>query len=258
MVRNFRFRAAIYAAFIHFGLSGFIAMVVAGIIFVLWFGEPFRTLAGGQQLFWLLIGVDMVCGPLLTAVLFNPLKSRRELITDLSLVAVLQIAALIYGMYSIALARPVVLVHEVDRFVTVSAAQIDSDALSQAPAQFQLLSWSGPVLLGVREPRDGEEMMQSLEMSLQGVSPSARPDWWQSYDQSRSSVQARMKPLTVLRASKNRHVQAIIDAAVQKTGRSIDQLHYLPLVSQKVLDEWIVVLDEQADIIGYAPVDGFI
>jgi hypothetical protein len=257
MVSDSRLRATARAVAIHFGLSVFVAIAVAAIVFGLWFAEPFRTLAGGQQLFWLLIGVDMVCGPLLTAVLFNPLKSRRELVLDLSLVALLQMAALAYGMYSIALARPVVLAAEVDRFVAVSAAQIDGDDLSLAPPQFQFLSWSGPVLLGIRTAKDGSETLRSLEMSLQGVEPSARPSWWQSYDQSRSSVRARMKPLTALRASSNFHAQTVIDAAVQKLGRSIDQLHYLPLVSQKVLDEWIVLLDAYANVVGYAPLNGF-
>jgi hypothetical protein len=43
-----------------------------------------RDVAGGQYLFMVLVSVDVVCGPLLTMVLFSPLKSRRELILDLS------------------------------------------------------------------------------------------------------------------------------------------------------------------------------
>ena len=34
--------------------------------------------------------VDLVCGPLLTLVLYNPAKPKRELVMDLSLVVVLQ------------------------------------------------------------------------------------------------------------------------------------------------------------------------
>lgn len=40
-------------------------------------------------LFGILAAVDLVCGPLLTFVLFNPCKSRRELVLDLGLVIVL-------------------------------------------------------------------------------------------------------------------------------------------------------------------------
>ena len=76
-----------------------------------------------------MVGVDVVCGPLLTLVLFNPAKSRRELRLDLSLVAVIQLAALAYGLYSISLARPVIQAFETDRFAVVSAVEIDPGQL---------------------------------------------------------------------------------------------------------------------------------
>lgn len=229
------------------------ALLVLGI----WFPYPLRLLAGGLDLFWILIGVDVVCGPILTALLFSPTKPRRELILDLSLVAAIQTIALVYGVYSISQARPVVLAFESDRFVSVSAAQVDIATLPEAPPAWQSLSWRGPILLGTRKARDGIETLQSIELSLRGLEPSARPGWWQSYDESRSTAKQRMRPLSILHAQQEPKVQALIDEAVQKSGLSIDQIHYLPLVSQKYLDKWIALLDAQANIIGYAPVSGF-
>ena len=37
----------------------------------------------------------------------------------------------------------------------------------------------------------------------------------------------------------------------------VAELFYLPLTGQKALDEWIALLDREAGIIGFAPVDGF-
>lgn len=208
-------------------------------------------------MFWIMICVDVVCGPLLTALLFNPAKSRRELTLDLSLVSLMQLAALLYGLYSVSLARPVVLAFESDRLVAVSAVQIEANDLIQAPLELQRLSWAGPVLLGTRAPRDGEETLSSVNLSLQGIEPSARPGWWQSYETSRPIVQQRMKKLAALRAKLPSSGQAAVDAAVKKTGMSVDRLYYLPLVSQKQLDTWIALLDAQAVVKGYAPVGGF-
>ena len=252
-----RVRFAIGALVIHLCLSVLVACLVAVLVFGLWFPYPFREMTGGQHLFWVLIGVDVVCGPLLTGIVFNPRKSRQELTLDLSLIAAIQLGALIYGIYSISQARPVVLVFEADRFVAVSAANVDVAALPEAAPEWQTLSWSGPVLLGSRASRDGLETLKSIEMSLRGLEPSARPGWWQGYDQSRSQVQQRMRKLSELRKRQAPSVQAAIDAAVQKTGLPIGQIHYLPLVSQKSLDQWIALLDAQANIIGYAPVGGF-
>lgn len=250
-------KAAARAALVHLGVSLIVAGVTGAVMFGLWFPYPYRDLAGGQHLFWILIGVDVVCGPLLTSVLFNPAKSRRELTLDLSLVALVQLAALVYGLHSVSLARPVILAFETDRLVAVSAAEINTADLPLAPPNFQALSWTGPVLVGTRTPRDGNETLKSIELSTQGIEPSARPGWWQSYEKSRPVVQQRMKKLDVRRAKLPQGKQAIVDEAAKKTGLPVDQLYYLPLVSQKQLDTWIALLDAEGTIKGYAPIDGF-
>ena len=257
MFGHARIRAATKAASVHLGLSALVAVGAAAVVLGLWFPDPYRALSGGQHLFWIMVGVDVVCGPLLTGVLFNPSKSRRELTMDLSLVALVQLAALAYGLYSVSLARPVVVAFETDRLVAVSAAQINADDLLQAPPEFRALSWTGPVLLGTRKPRDGDETLRSIDMSVQGLAPSARPGWWQSYEKSRPLVLQHMKKLAALQAKLPGDKQAVVEEAAKKTGLAIDQLYYLPLVSQKQLDTWIALLDSQGTIKGYAPVGGF-
>lgn len=256
-VRYVRVRSCAKAALVHLGLSLVVAGLTAAVMFGRWFPFPYSDLAGGQHLFWIVVGVDVVCGPLLTSVLFNPVKSRRELTLDLSLVALLQLAALLYGLHSVSLARPVVVAFETDRLVTVSAAQISPADLPQASPEFRSLSWTGPVLVSTRAPKDGAETLKSIDLSMRGVEPSARPSWWQSYEKSRPLVQQRMKNLASLRARLPADKQAIIDEAVKKTSLPVGQLYYLPLVSQKQLDTWIALLDGQGTIKGYAPVDGF-
>ena len=252
-----RLRAAGKVFAIHLCLSALIALITAAVVLGFWFPFPHRHLADGQRLFWVMVGVDVVCGPLLTLVLFNPAKSRRELRLDLSLVALIQLAALAYGLYSISLARPVIQAFETDRFAVVSAAEIDPGQLPQAPPAWRTLPWNGPRLVGVRAPRDGNETLYSIELSLQGVEPSVRPGWWQPYEQSIPAVQKRMKKLADLRAARPAAGQALIDQAVRQTGQPLEALFYLPLTSRKKLDDWIVLLDAQANIAGYAPVSGF-
>lgn len=257
MISQARIHAAFRVFSIHFILSLAVAGLVAFVVFGIWFPYPLGHLAGGMDLFWILISVDVVCGPILTGLIYDPKKTMRELVMDLVLIVIIQLGALIYGIYSIAQARPVVLVFESDRFVAVTAAQVDTAHLPQALPQWQSLSWSGPVLLGARKANDGQETLKSIELSLRGLEPSARPGWWQSYDESRPAVRQRMKPLSALRIEQVPEVQSKIDTAVKKIGISIDHIHYLPLVSKKSLDQWVALLDAQASIIGYAPVGGF-
>lgn len=251
-----RVRVATKVSTLHLCASALIALIAATVVLGAWFPYPYRHLAGGQRLFWIMAGVDVVCGPLLTLVLFNPAKSRRELRLDLSLVAVIQLAALAYGLYSISLARPVIQAFETDRFTVVSAAEIDPGQLPQAPPAWRTLPWNGPRLIGTRPARN-DELLLDIDLSLQGIGPGARPSWWQPYEQSIPAVQRRMKKLADLRAARPAAGQALIDQAVRQTGQPLEALFYLPLTSRKKLDDWIVLLNAEAAIVGYAPVSGF-
>lgn len=256
MISSIRLRAASKAALIHLGLSALVGLTAAAVVFGLWFPYPYRNLAGGQYLFLLLVSVDVVCGPLLTGVLFNPSKSRRELTLDLSLVALVQLAALAYGVHAISQARPVVLAFEADRLVSVAAAQVDPAELGKAPPEFQKLSWTGPVLIGTRSAKAGETL-ESLMLSMTGVEPSARPAWWQAYDANRPQIKQRMRKLAELRAVRPPQAQHAIDVAAADTGLPLADLFFLPMTSPKMLDGWIALLDREGRIVGYAPVDGF-
>ncbi len=253
---NSRIKASIRPFLLHLALSVAIVAGVAVVVFGIWYPYPYRDLMGGLHLFAIVAMVDVVCGPAMTAVLFNPKKSKRELRLDLSMVVLIQLAALMYGIYTVAMARPVLLVFEVDRMVAVSAAQIDQSKLQLAPENLQSLSWTGPKVIGVRQPRDAEDRLDALNYSLQGIEPSVRPNWWQEYDLNRDDVKKRMRPLIDL-LKKSPSLQREIKNILRSCQSDTDQLYYLPLVSQKYLDEWVVLLNDQADIICYAPVGGF-
>jgi len=149
---SMRIRAAIKAALFHFLGSVLVAMMAAVLVFLVWYPHPYGLLSGGLNLFLILVAVDVVCGPLLTLVLFNPRKPRREIITDMSLVILIQLAALIYGMSTVYQARPLYLVHEVDRFRVISLPDYNGEdvkevleelARSSVRAGQVVLGWSG-------------------------------------------------------------------------------------------------------------------
>ena len=251
-----RLRAGFRAAAIHLGASALVASLAAALVFGVWYPYPYRELAGGVQLFLVVVGVDLVCGPLLTWVIFNPKKPRRELITDIGLVVVIQFAALGYGMYSVAMARPIYAVYEVDRFQVVSMADVQMGALHPEQGGLHRIPWTGPKIIGVRDPRDGQENLASLNLSLQGIEPSARPDWWQTYEKSTAKVLSRAQPISVLRA-KQPGKAALIDQAIAESGQVEAELRWVPMTSFKVMD-WVAFVDAKtAKLLAFAHVDGF-
>src|SRR5918993_3549413 len=100
------------AAGIHFGISLAVALVAGLLVFALWYPYPYREISGGRDLFLLVVAVDVVLGPLITFAIFNRAKGWPHLRRDLAVVALLQLAGLGYGLWTVHLARPVHLVFE--------------------------------------------------------------------------------------------------------------------------------------------------
>lgn len=253
-----RIRAASKAALIHLAVSAFLLGGIASIIFFIWFQSPYYDLFDGVHLALIAIIVDVVCGPLTTAIIFNPAKPRRELILDLSLVAMLQLAALGYGIYVAAQSRPVALVFEVDRFVAVAAGQVNGNELQLAPEEARSLPLLGePRLLGTRDPQDGQDMLKSVLRSMAGEEPSVRPSWWQSYSLSIPTVKQRMKKLADLSQQLSAQEEGVLKQAVAARMPGDTPEYYLPLTSQKKMNHWVVLLNADAMPVGFAAVPGW-
>jgi hypothetical protein len=249
----------------HLMLSLLLATLVATVVFVCWFPAPFRSLAGGLQLFWTIVAVDVVCGPLLTLLLFKTTKTRLALAVDLTLICAIQLSALVYGLYSLASARPLALVFEVDRFRVVSYADIPLPDLPYRPSWAKPWGLQGVRVMGLRAPNSVEERLANFDAALQGVEVGQRPQRWLEYHLNKVEVLQRAQPLHKLRAARGNQ-SAAIDRAVMEAlkntqaqeTRKGDALLWVPLVSRSTLD-WIVLLDPVTlRIRAYAPVDGFI
>jgi hypothetical protein len=239
---SLRLRQARRFALKHLAASALIAALCAGLVFGVWFPYPYDQLAGGRELFTIVVTVDVVIGPLLSLVVYNPAKPRRELWRDLGTVFLLQTAALGYGLHSVAQARPVYLAFEADRFRVVAIPDIDLDKLNEAPPALQSLSWTGPKPLGVRLLSNTDpEFPQSIQLALQGIHPSFRPTRWVDFESQRSQVTAAARPLLELKR-KQPSEAALIEREVAKRGLKESDLGYLPLSSQHRTD-WSVLVD---------------
>lgn len=209
-----------------------------------------------MSLFGWVAGVQLVCGPLLTWLLIKPHKTRRALMVDGTLIACLQLSALGYGLYALAQARPLAIVHEVDRFRVLSYVDVPESELGAAPAWFQPWSMQAPRLVGLREARSLEEKMASVDAALQGVDAAQHPARWQDYDLSHAQALGRARPLAELRAHYPLDA-ALIDTAAQQAGLAVEQALWLPVTSRRSSD-WVALMEpRQGRIVGYLPLDGF-
>lgn len=253
---SYRLLFAFRYATVHVLISGLVAILSAAVVFGLWYTAPYRYLLGVTGMYVLILAVDVVCGPLLTLVLASPKKSQRERWLDFSLIGLIQIAALAYGMHSVWLGRPIVLAFEVDRLVVVTANEIQTEQLLDAPNDLQHLPWAGVLEVTTRRPRDNAELFDSIDRGFSGVSLAMQPSWWLPWSSGHDLMALRSRPLADLIARRPKDA-SILQAAAYASGHDTQTLRYLPLVSRQT-QEWVALLDAEMRMVGWAPVDGFI
>ncbi|AZP10995.1 TfpX/TfpZ family type IV pilin accessory protein [Undibacterium parvum] len=241
---------------LHIAISTCIALLSAALVFGLWYPWPYRVLAGGQTLFFIVLAVDLILGPLLTFVIFDISKSKAAIVLDLCVIGVLQIIGLGYGLHIVFQARPVAMVFEVDRFRIISDLDVRKQELPSALPGLQQLSLSGPKLLGTRKPKNADEQFEAIELGMQGVDIGVRPSFWQPYSLSIPDVLSKARPLSSMYSAYPKRV-AEIKEELKKINRLPDDLRFLPLTGRQ--ENWSILVDAKSgEVLGYLPVDGFL
>lgn len=254
-----RIKLAFSAGLKHLFASVLIAALVAWLVFGLWYPAPYAQLAGGFALFGLMMAVDVVCGPLLTCIVFNPKKPRSELVRDIGVIVLLQLAALTYGLYSAAQARPIFLAYEGNRFRVVSMADVDQSKLPLAMPEFQSPSYTGPKLVGAKLTEGTDQnFKESIVLSMQGNHPSFRPERWVPYESLLPHLREALQPIAVLKA-KNSNAEKQIDLALKKNQLTDVSAGYLPLEAEKAKPaDWVVIVDRSSgQPKAFLPLDGW-
>lgn len=151
----------------HLSFSLLLGLTVFALFRFVWYPDALFTLAGAGKLLFLVVGTDVVLGPLLTLIVFNPRK--KSLIWDLTVILAVQIGALGYGVWVMAQSRPVFLVGVVDRYELVAANEIHPNELAKASRpEWRSLSWTGPTVVGAKASDDPEERMAQTMDAMQG------------------------------------------------------------------------------------------
>lgn len=120
------------AALAHFSVSVFVFVLFLSLVFCVWYVWPFNLTQGISEIIYLMAIISVVLGPLLTLVVFK--SGKKSLKFDLSVIAVIQVSALIYGGMIIYKERPAYIVFNVDRYRVVGFSEVDM-AESPIPEQ---------------------------------------------------------------------------------------------------------------------------
>jgi hypothetical protein len=142
---TFRFKA--FA--LHFLGSATVLSIVLGTLYFGWYRWPGWYLTGVMSVSAVLAGVDVALGPLMTLVVANPAKPRRELRRDIGIIITVQVVALLYGAATLWSGRPLYYTFSIDRLEVVRSfelvppgpATVPAAAASLAPHWYSLPRW---------------------------------------------------------------------------------------------------------------------
>lgn len=173
----------IKAALIHGVVTLLVAILSAFIVFKVWYPDGLAYLIGGAELFLLIVGVELCLGPLMSLVIYNRNKPLSELTRDYAIVGLIQLAAVIYGLHSTYVSRPVFMVFAVDRIEVISAVELTAkDIQSATDKRFTRLSLTGPIEVCVSKPDDPQERSDLLLSALAGKDIELMPKYYRECD----------------------------------------------------------------------------
>jgi hypothetical protein len=219
------------AALIHLTLSAAVAAAVFFPIYFYWYPDVLFESAGGRDLFFLIVCVDVTLGPLITLIIFKP--GKKGLLFDLVVIAIMQSAALVYGVYVLFESRPVYTAFVKDRFEIVRASGFPKGELERARAKgYDNLSWTGPVLVGVKLPTDADEQFNLMISGFGGVDAQYYPRYYVPYAEVRSEVVKEARPLETLR-KRNPKRAAEIAQVLAAIGRKEEDVKFIPMRAGK-------------------------
>src|SRR5688572_33489765 len=118
------------ASGLHLSISIALGAVALAVMLLVWYPRPLFEASGGTGLLFILVGVDVVIGPLITLAVFK--AGKRGMKLDLAVIAILQISALAYGAWVVAVARPAFIVFVKDRFEVTAAVELQPEELAKA------------------------------------------------------------------------------------------------------------------------------
>lgn len=150
---------------IHFAISFAIFLILLYFILVQWYPQPLFSTDGGWRVIRIIVGVDLILGPLLTLIVFK--SGKPGLKFDLAMIALVQALALGWGVWTTYNERPAALIYTLDFFTPVPAYQLAEQGITAKKLKQFGNEW--PVTIYIDIPK--EKISETITESMQAKKP---------------------------------------------------------------------------------------
>lgn len=231
------FKTKLKASLIHLGLSILLVGLVTGSLLFFFFPQLFIAISDFKEIASIIISVDLILGPLLTFVVFQPKKKTLKF--DLSVIAAIQLSALIYGAYALYQVHPVYITFNIDRFTLVSAK--DAEPEKAKYDEFKVSKLTTAKFAFAKMPDDPEKRSEvTLTAAVGGIDLDFRTEYYEPYEDHIDQVLAKSLDRESVFAAADSD-KKILKFLVKHEG-ALDNYVFLPLNSAR--KDAIIVLDK--------------
>jgi hypothetical protein len=159
-------KTRIVASATHLLASAVVVSLFLALLYFVWYPGPLSELHKVIDAVKVLIGVDIVLGPLMTMIIFNVSKPRKELVRDLSIIVLVQVAALAWGAHTTYKVRPVFVVLHTDTMFSVARDDLTSEAMDDVSIP---TFWQRPREVYVPKLEAKEAVQHVQDMLTKGI-----------------------------------------------------------------------------------------
>jgi hypothetical protein len=234
-VENIIMRFRLKAFGLHLLASTVALSSVLGTLYLGWYHWPGWHLADVVHVVLVMIGVDVVVGPLLTFVIARSTKPRRVLARDIAMIVAVQLAALVYGTASLWHGRPLYYAFSESVLQLVQAYDIEAPELAlarQQKAEFVPHWYSLPRWIWAPLPQDPDERTKIVTGAIVGGNDViSMPRYFKPWEQGLPALRPQLKKVDAV-AYFSTADKKLLKERMRAAGLSPDQLNSMPLTGR--------------------------
>ena len=219
----------------HLLVSAAVLGVLLGTLYLGWYRWPGWYLADASQVVLVMIGVDVVVGPLLTFVIASASKPRRALARDLAVIAVVQLVALLYGSLNLWHGRPLYYAFSENVLQLVQAYDIEAAEIERArPQNAALLPhwYSLPRWIWAPLPQDPAARGRIIASAVSGGDDViSMPRYYQPWEAGLAQLRTQLKKVDDVGYFMPKDKQ-ILKEKMRAAGLAPEQTNAIPLTGR--------------------------
>ncbi len=217
---------------LHLLASCGVLTLILGALYLGWYRWPGWYLTDVAKVIRVMVGVDVVLGPLLTFIIASPTKPRRELARDIGVIATVQLCALIYGSVSLWNGRPLYYAFSESVLQIVQAYDIDAKELALARQQNAPLIphwYSLPTWIWAPLPQDSQQRAKIVNSAISGGDDViSMPRYYQPWNSGLATLRTQLKKVDDVAYFFGKD-KTILKDRMRAAGIPTDQLNSIPL-----------------------------